>query len=393
MKLPWDEKYLKISFHVIFTSVVIYFLIYVMKICFYALSNVGEIMGNVSQFFSGIISIFSILFFALIIAYLLDPLVNHMQMFYNKISHKKIVSDKRTAGTILTYALIFSVISLFIFITVKKINANGRQNFIDNLSTAIVSTINDLNESYKMVIEKLDKLGAAEHFSKFISTSATSFIKFFSGFTNNIINILTTAGGKILDVALSLVIAFYLLRDKKYFHGKISEVSKLFLPPNIFTLLTNIFDDINVIFSGYINGQLLDALIMAILLSGWLSLARVKFAVIIGIFSGFANIIPYFGAFFGFVLAIISSLLSGEPIKAVYAALGIMILQQIDGMFIVPKIVGERVELSPFFVILSLSVAGKMFGILGMILAVPTCAIIKIFISRFIARRKKKFVS
>lgn len=389
MKLPWDKKYLKISFHVIFTSAAIYILVHLINFGAYILSHTDKIIEDMSQFLGGIFSVFSILFFALLISYLLDPLVNRMQNFYES-RIKKSSSGTRTAGTVLTYILIFSTVGLFIFIAVKKIDINGNKNFIDNLSVSIVSTINDVNESYLLIEEKLKDWEMMDYISGFITSSVNSLIKFFRVLSNNIITIAASAGSKILDVFLALVVAFYLLRDKIEFQQKISDISKLFLPRRIYCFLRNIFDDINAVFSGYISGQLLDAFIMAILLTCWLSVIRVKFAVMIGIFSGFANVIPYFGAFTGFILSIISALLSGEPVKALYAALGVMILQQFDGMFIVPKIVGERVELSPFLVILSLSVAGKMFGICGMLMAVPACAIIKIFISRFVARQKRK---
>lgn len=389
MKLPWDEKYLKISFHVIFTAVIVYLLVHVINLGAYIFSHLDKIINNFSQFLSSIFSVFSILFCALIISYLLDPLVSHLQNFYNEYT-KKHDLKKRTAGTILAYLIVFFIIFAFIFVLVKKMDINHNANFVENFSAAAISTINDLNESYLVAQEKLKQWGMLEYVSDFVNTALNSLIKFFRSLSNNIISTLTSAGSKVLDLFLSLVVAFYLLRDKAEFQNKVSDVSKVFLPKKIYFFLTNIFEDIHIIFSGYVSGQLLDAFIMSVLLSLWLSIVHIKFAVMIGMFSGFANVIPYFGAFTGFILSIFSALIEGEPIKALYAALGVMVLQQFDGMFIVPKVVGERVELSPFLVILSLSVAGKLFGILGMLLAVPVCAVIKIFLSRFIARCKNK---
>lgn len=391
MKLPWDEKYLKISFHVIFTAIVIYILAHLINIGAYIFSHVDEIFSSVSQIFSRTLSIFSILVVALIISYLLDPFVSKMQLLYESYV-KKTESKNRTAGTVLVYLIIFFALSLFIFIAIKKIDINTNKNFVDNFSATIVSTVNEVNESYSVIQEKLKEWGVADYISDFVNATVNALIKFFRGLSTNIINIVASAGSKILDLSLSLVIAFYLLRDKKHFQQKVSNLSKVFLPKKVYLLLKNIFGDINAVFSGYVSGQLMDALIMVILLSLWLRVVHIKFAVIIGVFSGFANIIPYFGAFAGFILSIISAVIEGDYFKALYAALGVMVLQQVDGMFIVPKVVGERVEMSPFLVILSLSVAGKLFGILGMILAVPVCAIMKIFASRFVARQKNKML-
>ena len=158
----------------------------------------------------------------------------------------------------------------------------------------------------------------------------------------------------------------------------------------VYSFIKNSLGDIHAVFSGYIRGTLLDASIMAILISIGLSLINVKFAFIIGFISGFSNIIPYFGALMGFILAISVSLISGQPMQAVYSTIIMLILQQVDTIFIAPKVVGESVELSPVLVIIALSVAGQLFGLWGMVFAVPVFATIKLFASRIYERQKMK---
>ena len=233
MKLPWDEKYLKISFHVIFTAVVVYLLVHVINLGAYIFSHLDKIINNFSQFLSSIFSVFSILFCALIISYLLDPLVNRLQNFYNEYT-KKHDLKKRTAGTILAYLIVFFIIFAFIFVLVKKMDVNHNVNFVENFSAAAISTINDLNESYLLAQEKLKQWGMLEYVSDFVNTALNSLIKFFRSLSNNIISTLTSAGSKVLDLFLSLVVAFYLLRDKVEFQNKVSDVSKVFLPKKIY---------------------------------------------------------------------------------------------------------------------------------------------------------------
>ena len=86
-------------------------------------------------------------------------------------------------------------------------------------------------------------------------------------------------------------------------------------------------------------------------------------------------------------------LLSGEPIKALYAAIIVLVLQQIDSMIIVPRVVGKSVELHPALVILALSVFGGLFGLVGMVFAVPVTALIKLYIDRAYERKKKRLLS
>ena len=146
-------------------------------------------------------------------------------------------------------------------------------------------------------------------------------------------------------------------------------------------------------FSGYITGQMTDALIMAILISISFTIAKIPYAIMIGILSGFSNLIPYVGAVIAFLLSVAMGLLSGEPIRALYAIIIVLILQQVDIILIVPKVVGKSVELHPAFVIISLAVFGGLFGIFGMIVAVPCGALIKTFAIRIYERKKQSAIN
>jgi predicted PurR-regulated permease PerM len=359
----------------------------IINITGYFFLNLNKIFFNIACFFKIIFSSLSIFIISFIIFYLLDPLVDNVQSFYDiKIKKKKEINKKRTAGTLITFSIIILIISLIIYSVVVKINNYDSDNdFIENLSNFIKSTIEDFDDTYTNAQKKLKDLGLFEYFSILLD----SVINLFNEMSNNILNILKSTGSGILNSILSVVMTFYLLRDKNKFIKTINKICEIFLPKKILEKLKNILEDVNFVLSGYISGQLLDALIMAVLLSLWLSCIRVKFAVIIGLFSGLANVIPYVGAIMCFILSVLSAFINGEYHKAFYAGIGVLALQQFDGLYLGPKIVGDRVELSPFLIILSLSIAGKTFGILGMLFAVPVCAVIKIFLSRYIERKKK----
>ena len=144
----------------------------------------------------------------------------------------------------------------------------------------------------------------------------------------------------------------------------------------------------NRIFSGYISGQITDAVVMAALISVSFLMIGIDYPVIIGVISGFSNLIPYVGAIVAFILAVSVALIGGSPVKALYAAVVIILLQQLDSAVIVPRIVGKKVRLHPVLVILSLSVFGSLFGIWGMVFAVPTTALIKVMFKRLYDRQK-----
>ena len=127
---------------------------------------------------------------------------------------------------------------------------------------------------------------------------------------------------------------------------------------------------------------------MAVLFSGTFFIVGLPHAVFLGLLSGFSNLIPYFGAITAFILAVVSGLLSGTPMKAVYASVLILLLQQVDSIFIVPKVVGKKVELHPVGVLFSLAVFGSWFGFLGLFLAVPLGALCKKLLFWLYERKK-----
>ena len=140
-------------------------------------------------------------------------------------------------------------------------------------------------------------------------------------------------------------------------------------------------------FFKFLASQLLDAIVVGILTSIAMSLMNVKYAILLGVIIGLFNMIPYFGAIIAVTIAIIITLFTGGLPQAIWLAVVIIILQQIDANIINPKIVGESLKISPILVMFSVTVGGAYFGVLGMFLAVPIIAVIKILLIDFIEYR------
>ncbi|WP_317368006.1 AI-2E family transporter [uncultured Tyzzerella sp.] len=418
MKLPWNKKYLIISFHIVVTLVMLYALKYGIDFFAYVLKNLGIIFENIQNGLSWFLSTIIVVVIAFVLAYLLDPVVDFFQIKYEKVYDKylkekieKVKSNKknkkrrnkkekvetkgRLEGTILTYLSIVLVVVVLSMVLVNSISKSGAGSFIDNITTYITTSISGFQQDLLKFYNKIDgELISNEIFEEYISPHLNKITKSFSSFVydigNNIISIITNIGNGIVNVLISIVICFYFLKDKKVIKEKLENVCITFLPKRFYTVVKDGLGDVHAVFSGYIRGMLLDASIMAILISIVLSAIGLKFAVIIGIISGFSNVIPYFGALVGFLLAICVALISGEPMQALYATIGMIALQQVDTIFIAPKVVGESVELSPVVVIIALSITGNLFGLWGMVFAIPVFATIKLFSSRIYKRRRLK---
>jgi len=188
---------------------------------------------------------------------------------------------------------------------------------------------------------------------------------------------------------LGIIISFYLISDLTYFKGFVKTVAKVFGKRDITDRTKAVLNKMNKVISGFIRGQLLDSLIVGILNSIGLTLIGLDFAIVIGMMAGACNVIPYFGMYIAMIPAIIVGLLSGNPILALFAALVMIAVQQVDTLVISPRVIGGSVGLHPVFVILSIIIAGNYFGLVGMLLAVPTAAMIKVLFVEYVLENPK----
>ena len=414
MKIPFDKKYLKVSLYVVFTLGAAYALIMLINALVYSFVNVSEVAQWLGGFIGKLFSVLAPLIIGLIAAYILDPVVTFFQTYFDTLyqnrlegyfekyrlpvrhkprSSKKIarsVYKRRTAGVVITYLLFVFILALLFLILFMRLGGGNWASFIADLSASAKKTADDFGQIYSKFTQYLKEWGVWDYVSKYFNQAFESLSEFLQGMLSGVISGITNAGSTIMSYFLGFVIAFYFLKDKEEHLARANDVMDTFIPKKWNRSLRHFLGDIHAVFSGYIHGQVTDAMIMATLVSLLLIVLGVDFAPIIGIFSGLANLIPYFGAFIAFIISVTVTLLSGHPVRALYVAIGIIILQQLDGMVIQPRVVGRQVEMSPLMVLLSLAVAGTLFGLVGMLLAVPVCAIIKMLLARMLARKKQR---
>lgn len=378
LKINGENPYISLGIY----ALVLFTVGYVLKILIdgaaYTAVNAAGIYGSIANLVNKALSVFSVLIGGFIIAYILDPAVDFVE--------KGLRLKKRNNAVRLLYLFIFIVLFAVVFVLYIRVRYFG-----SGISAQAMEHCRRLNAIYKKT-ENFVKGIDIEFVRKYFNSLVSAAVGWFSVISERLMKTVSSFGSIAATVILSIVVSYYFLVEKYLIIDKVSRYGRAFLPEKIYCSLKSLICDMDRVFSGYIRGQAADAVIMAVLISIGLAVLRVKFAVIIGVVSGFSNIIPYFGAITGFVLAVATALISGEPVKAVYAAVFLLILQQIDSVFIVPKIVGSNVRLSPAAVILVLAAAGKLFGLTGLILAVPVSAVIKVIIKRQYNKRMAKIM-
>jgi len=253
-----------------------------------------------------------------------------------------------------------------------------QQNFIRYFNDVVVTSswYNDLGLKAYLNMDS---------FSKYI----VDIPNLLNGLLDSLISIVTSIFGGTFKIVVGFVIAVYLLLDKEKFQVGMKKILYSVLKEKNADMAVIFFGDVNKIFSRYIIGKTIDSIIIGMMCFVGLVVIQTPYAALLSIIVGITNMIPYFGPFIGMIPAIILTLFV-SPIKALWVAIFILALQQFDGYILGPKILGDSVGLSPFWIILGIIVGGSLMGVLGMLLAVPIVAVLQMIFTRTIEKRLSK---
>lgn len=204
---------------------------------------------------------------------------------------------------------------------------------------------------------------------------------------NRFAGILLGAFANVISLIVSPILAFYFLRD----HRGMKERTLQYVPAKYRGDVQNIMRGINTALNGFFRGQLLVCLFVGTFIYGGLLLLEIPYALFIGLVAGLFDIIPYFGPVLGFLPAAAFALMK-SPLTVVWVLLLFVAANQIENSIISPKIIGDKVGLHPLIVIFAVFVGGNLMGIVGMLLAIPLVAIIKVVFEYLFLRKNRKLL-
>ena len=188
----------------------------------------------------------------------------------------------------------------------------------------------------------------------------------------------------LFDVVVAVIVSVYILAERVQIINSIKKLAEAIFKEKTYKNLGKYFDNSNEIFFKFIASQFLDAVIVGILVTIAMSIMGIKFAPLLGFFIGLFNMIPYIGAIIAVGISALITLITGGLSQAIWMLIVVIILQQIDANIINPKIIGQSLKISPLLVIFAITVGGAYFGILGMFLAVPAIAVVRILVEDYI---------
>lgn len=376
MKLPWNRKYLEICFHVVLTAGIVFLLWAVMSRLPLAKNVIFKTAGK-------ILAVFAPLFWAIGFAVLLEPLTQFYdrRLFYSRKKEKN--RKKAAAAAYLTVGVLLGGLVIW---AVRKAGNMDVEKLAEQAGDFVLS-IGDLLVLLQL---RLAEFGLLRNVEGLISQGALQISQWLENFILGTAVSLPKAGGYVLDAVIGFTAAFYFLMEKEQVFLFLGDISRVFFGERFTKEAGAMFQEFYGLVMGYLSGQITDAVIMGILFAAAFWMIGIPYGIWIGIISGFSNLIPYFGAIMAFLLAVLSGLFSGVPIRALFAAGAILLLQQLDSAVIVPKILGKKVEMHPVLVLLSLSVFGGLFGFWGLVWAVPLGAFCKNLFFRLYLRKRRK---
>lgn len=285
---------------------------------------------------------------------------------------QKLFKGKRGLAVVLSYILMFGVVGLLLSLVVPQL-ASSVSSFVSKLSAYeadIQNTLTWVQQTFGIDTATL------EQYVEEVTDAVTKWFSTVSGeAAQAAANAAAGVAGAAMDSFVTLAVSIYLLTGKEMLLHALRTCLRAALPPRRVGSVFSVCAMANRTFSGYIGGQLLDALLVGFETFFLMSLFRLDYAPLIAVLVGVTNIIPVLGPFIGAVPGAVILLLE-SPLQAVEFVLIILVVQQVDGNFIAPRILGGATGLPGLGVLLAIIVGGSLFGIPGMVIGVPTLAVI-----------------
>lgn len=355
-----EDKQIRISrkraFQILFVILVIYVI--------YSLIQKYEIISNI--LFTVIIS--------LIFSYLLNPIINYLERH----------NISRGLGIILLYIVVFGII---IAISISFIPRLGNElkevlMVLPSYFSTITDFFKDLYDKYynleniAPIIENVEGL-IFDNINRLQEVLLTSMTKLFTG-VGSLLN-------RMISLVLIPILTFYFLKDK----DKLINQVFLIIPKNKRSEIKELLTQIDKSLSQFVRGRLILAIYVGVATTVVLLILDINFAIVIGLLTGIADIIPYFGPFLGFVPAVLFAFLDSAT-KGIWVAVIFILIQWVENNVLGPKIIGDTTGLHPITVLLSLIIAGNIYGVLGMVFVIPVVSILKILFGFFIDKARKR---
>lgn len=352
---------------------------------FFLLLNWGQIKAGFGAF-SALLKPFIIGF---VIAYLLSTPVNYFErkllIFMDR--WPNLAKSKRIVSIVIALALTCVVIGALLSVLLPQL-FNSIMMLVNNIPGYLVH----LEQLTQQLVERTGVdlsagiyQNALNAWENFINTASD----WLMAGVQSVVTVTGQVTSAVVDTFVAVIVAIYLLNSKELFFAQLKKLLSAFLPAQAVENAVRIGGLTNRTFNGFINGKLLDSAIIGVLCFVCLQLLKMPYALLVSVIVGVTNIIPFFGPFIGAIPSAFIILIA-EPIKAIWFLIFILLLQQFDGNILGPKILGNSTGLPAIWVLFAILIGGGLSGFVGMIIGVPTFAVIYTLFKEYLNDRLQK---
>ena len=344
---------------------------------YFVILNIGKIFGEAVR----VVNILMPVVYGFVIAFILGPMCDQIEKYLEQWIPQMKNEGLRT-NIITGISVALSVIAALILLGVILVLV------LPQLFTSIMSIVNSIPvasakvtvwvrkllqnnpELQTQVLNTYTNIG-----DTFMNWVQNTFLPRFQEFLNSLSSGLVDFVVVIKNLLIGIIVSFYILANRKLYLGQTKKVIYTVLPAKPANALVFLLRDVRDIFSGFLVGKIVDSLIIGVICFIVMNVLKFPYAILISTIVGVTNIIPYFGPFIGAIPSAIL-ILTVNPLQALYFLIFVLILQQVDGNIIGPRILGDTTGLASFWVLISILLFGGLFGIVGMIIGVPVFAVL-----------------
>ena len=387
MRFKWDRKYLYwglTAFAVILGIIVIYLL----------LTNLSGIAEGISY----VLGAFKAVIYGFALAYILHPLLRVLELpvftrwgkkLYKNRPHK-VRSFSRAMGITLTMLVVVAVLTLLMRMVLPKVYESvitlvgNLPQYYTTARAWLAGLFSDGSEIQNSVLSLFDNLNTT--ITDFFSADSINQLR---DVISQVFTSIYTVARELVNIIIGFVVSVYVMMNKERFAAQAKKFLYAHLRADWVTGFLKKLHDANHIFIGFLGGKIIDSLVIGISSYILLTIFRIPYKELVSVLVGVTNMIPFFGPFIGAVPSALFILMI-DPIKCITFLIIIIVLQQLDGNILQPKILGAITGLSGFWVLVALVVGGYFFGVVGMLLSVPVMSMVYAWIKTNAEQRLKK---
>ena len=355
-------------------------LVSMIAIIFLMIANWGTILHFIDRYLSILMPFILGFFFACLI----NPLVKVIKKGLNRFKTGKALRVKRAISVFISYIIIIGAITILIIYIFPQVKGSVAElgKSIQNGYQYMITHEQEINDK----IPFIDLSGAIDYMKKFaydrIMNHGTDLIPYVYQISSSLV---TTS----YNVLMGLVISIYIVLDGRKLKKSIKKVIYAISPKKKEEEVWDTLKQCNHIFNGFLFGKMVDSLIIGVICLIAMSILRLPYALLLSLIVCITNMIPYFGPFIGAVPGVLIYLFIDIRLAFIFAIM-ILVLQQFDGLYLGPKILGDQTGIKPLWVIFGITVGGAYFGVMGMFLGVPTVAVIMYLVNTLLDKKLKK---